>query len=413
MTRETPAAHRLRNVEPSMAWISRKRWPFALLPGCLLLLSSCRESGEVPGLRVETVDGETHVYNPSAPAWGLEARPFTLAEVLGAESEIGGPTFGRPLAVEVDDAGNRYVLDGHAQAVQVLGPDGEWVGTLGQGGEGPGEFRAPSDLALLPDHGLAVLDPGAFRVTFFRTDGEVLGQLPIPEYLSQFEVRSDGSILAYPRGRAFTLRTLGSEVEREGGPVLVLDPEGNEVGSLSHRRDVQAPIDDPLLNKLFLARLPGDSLILSFQSLDRVEIWGPHGTLARVVHRPVPFQTEPSRVGEEDRGPGRPPFTGMEFDILSSGLAVHPDGRFWAVLVPRSRARFRTPMFGEPEIPTEWAIDLFDRQGRWLARQPLDFPASRAALDWGTDGLYLLNVFEDAAVYRFQFTEMEREGGEG
>jgi hypothetical protein len=358
---------------------------------------------------VEVLDGETHVYNQATPAWGLEARPFTPVETLGADLEEGRPTFGRPLTVAVDDAGNRYVLDRHAQAVWVLGPDGELLRTVGRGGEGPGEFQAPSDLALLPGHRLAVLDPGAFRISFFQTDGAFLGQLQIPEYLSQFEVRSDGSILAYPRGRAFTLRTLGSETERDGGQVRILDREGRETGTLSPRQEIPDPRDGPLVNQLFMARLPGDSLVLSFRSLDRVEVWAPDGTLARVMHRPFPFQPEPARSTEQDRGPGLPPFTGTEFDILSSGLAVRPDGRFWAVLVPLSRARFRTPLFGEPEIPMEWAIELFDRQGRWLSRQPLDFPAAQAALDWESDGLYLLNFLEDAAVYRFRFNPAEGE----
>jgi len=158
-----------------------------------------------------------------------------------------------------------------------------------------------------------------------------------------------------------------------------------------------------ILNKVFLASLPGDTLLLSYQSLDRVEVWSPRGTLSQVIHRPPPFEVDPPRYGEEERGGGLRPLTGAEYDILSSGLAVQPGGRYWAVLVPQGRARYRTPMFGEPEIPDQWAIELFGRDGRWLARQPLDFPATHAVLDWCPDGLYLLNHAEDAAVYRFDF----------
>ena len=72
--------------------------------------------------------------------------------------------------------------------------------------------------------------------------------------------------------------------------------------------------------------------------------------------------------------------------------------------MPQGTARERTALLGDAEIPDLWAIDLFDADGRWLARQPLDLTCPHALLDWGTDGLYLLNPQEDASVYRFEFT---------
>ncbi len=163
----------------------------------------------------------------------------------------------------------------------------------------------------------------------------------------------------------------------------------------------QAP--DVYINKLFLASLPGDSLAVSYQGVDRIEVFTGAGTLARVIHRPVPFATTAPVYEEQSRGEGLQPFVGWGFDILSSGLAVHPEGGYLAVLVPQSRARERTPLIGEAEIPDLWALDLFDRTGRWLARQPLAITCPRALLDWGPDGLYLINLEGDAAVYRFAF----------
>ena len=164
---------------------------------------------------------------------------------------------------------------------------------------------------------------------------------------------------------------------------------------------------DVYVNKLFLASLPGDSLLLSYQGLDRVEVWSSDGTLARVMHRPAPFEPRPPLDEERDRQAGSGPSVGWEYDVLSSGLAVHPSGIYWAVLVPQGTARYRTPLFGESEIPELWAIELFDREGRWLSRQPLDFPCTNGVLDWESDGLYLLNPFGDAAVYRFEFRPLE------
>jgi hypothetical protein len=385
--------------------------PFLL---ALSLLATVACGGEVPAddLTLEVVDGVTHVSSPATPAWGLDARPFQLAETLGDGVTEGEVAFGQPLAVATGPQGWRYVLDRHLPGVRILNAEGEPVGTVGRHGEGPGEFQSPTDLAVLGDGTLAVLDPMAFRLSFFGPDGAFRAQRRLFEPLGQFEMRGDGSLYGYARNRTPALRTLTPEVARGSGQVLVVGETGDSAAALAPRRPFFTDLEDVLLNKIFLAALPGDTLILSYQSQDRVEVWSPTGTLLRVIHRPPPFQTAPPEYGERDRGGGLRPLVGSAYDILSSGLGVEPGGGYWAVLVPQGRARFRTPMFGEPEIPDRWAIELFDREGRWLARQPLDFPATHAVLDWCSDGLYLLNHQEDAMVYRFEFRPVgsERRG---
>ncbi len=231
--------------------------------------------------------------------------------------------------------------------------------------------------------------------------------ITVETFLSQFEEAGPGAFFAYARFRGSTLRTLLSEVDPAVPQVSLVDAEGNATRAFARRHELTGEATDILVNKLYLATLPDGSLMASYKGLDRTEVWSPSGVLTRVFNRSPPFEPSPPEYGEEDRGPGVPAFTGMAYDILSSGLAVHPNGGYWAVLVPRTTARFRTPMFGESEIPDEWSIDLFDSEGRWLARQPLDFPATNAVLDWCADGLYVLNPYEDAAVYRFEFEPQE------
>jgi streptogramin lyase len=67
--------------------------------------------------------------------------------------------------IEVGPDGTVYVLDGSAMAVRVFGPRGEFLRSIGRGGEGPGEFRRPMQIIIAPDGGLWVYDDGPRAIT--------------------------------------------------------------------------------------------------------------------------------------------------------------------------------------------------------------------------------------------------------
>ncbi len=81
--------------------------------------------------------------------------------------------FTDPRRMGFDSAGNLYVLDPSAFQVVVIGPGGELVMTVGREGEGPGEFRNPTDLAVWRDGRFAVVDirHGAYQL--FGPEGEL------------------------------------------------------------------------------------------------------------------------------------------------------------------------------------------------------------------------------------------------
>ena len=369
----------------------------------LVILVSCGEPGPEGVVETEVVDGVLHVYSPSVPMWGPESAPFTLTEVLGSETSGDTILFSRPLAVSTGRDGTRYVLDQRSQRIWMFDRSGEESGSIGRNGEGPGEFGSPVDLAILSDGSLAVLDPSNLRISFFESDGRFVRAVRIEERLGQLEPAGPDRLFVYRRDRTMSGRTMVPELDPANPQILVLDVDGNREAEIAPRHVVTGQMVDVYVNKLFMAPLPGDSLLLTYQGLARAEVWSPLGELARVMHRTPPFELEPPVFEERPDPSGGSGMIGYEYDLLSSGLAVHPDGQFWAILVPQGAARVRTPLLGESEIPEFWSIDLFDADGLWLARQPLDIPCPHALLDWGPEGLYLLNPQEDAIIYRFDF----------
>lgn len=63
------------------------------------------------------------------------------------------------------------VLDGQAAQIRQFGPQGNYIRTVGGPGTGPGEFGDPVELGLLPGDTLAVFDARLNRVTRFHLDG--------------------------------------------------------------------------------------------------------------------------------------------------------------------------------------------------------------------------------------------------
>lgn len=118
-----------------------------------------------------------------APSQGLEGSdqivvPTTEdAYAVGAFDGEEWETFAEVADVAFDGAGNLYVLDAGARRVVVVDQDGALVQTVGQEGEGPGEFRNPGSLAVFDDGSLAVLDASWLHA--FDAEGQFENSAPV------------------------------------------------------------------------------------------------------------------------------------------------------------------------------------------------------------------------------------------
>ena len=116
-----------------------------------------------------TVDTVSGVERLTWPESGAPALDWTLdtATVIGG-FEASGPDYQfdqvRPGGLVGDPAGNVYVLDGTGLRVVAYGPTGEFIGSWGREGNGPGELARPGSLAVAPDGTLWITDDGNRRL---------------------------------------------------------------------------------------------------------------------------------------------------------------------------------------------------------------------------------------------------------
>jgi hypothetical protein len=79
-----------------------------------------------------------------------------------------------------DSAGNGYISDGYINSrVAKVSPDGEWLGSWGTPGDGPGQFNTPHNIAVDAHDNVYVADRGNRRIQVFDTAGKFLRQIVI------------------------------------------------------------------------------------------------------------------------------------------------------------------------------------------------------------------------------------------
>ncbi len=352
-------------------------------------------------------DGVTHLYNPEIPLWGADHQPLVEKEVLGADGSDIEALFSQPIGLITGRDGTRYVLDAKDMRVLRFDREGSYLGSFGREGEGPGEFSAPVALALLPGEVILIADSGNRRLSRFTTDGRFLDSETLQRGLGQIRVDRSGRVHIHDQSRGMTISIMmGVEDSKEESTLIdILDDAGERVGGFGLVEEYEGFMLSSWMNKVYPAFTPGDSMVMNYMGKDRIEVYTPDGILARVVHRNLPYV--PVEPVEETRQTAHDDGTMsfsmfFEFDIQSTGFAVSPDGRYWAALIAVTQTDRREGVEEEDEIPQEWAVDLFDSTGRWLARHPLGIDFPQAGLDWGPAGLYILNPEGDAAVYRYE-----------
>jgi hypothetical protein len=260
---------------------------------------------------------------------------------------------------------------------------------------------------MLPDEIILVADDGNRRLSRFTADGRFLDSVTLQRGLGQIVADSEGTVYIHDQARGMSVSIMmgAEDSEEEATLIDIIDDAGERIGGFGVVEEYEGFMLSSWMNKVYPALAPGDSIVLNYMGSDRIEVYSPGGELERVVHRNLPFTpvepVEESRQTTNDDGTVSFSMF-FEFDIQSTGFAISPDGRWWAALIAVTQTDRREGVEEDDEIPQEWAVDLFDADGRWLARHQLGIDFPQAALDWGPAGLYILNPEGDATVRRYE-----------
>src|SRR5580658_2840599 len=84
-----------------------------------------------------------------------------------------------------DSKGNTYISDGYINSrVAKISPQGQWIGSFGEPGSGPGQFNTLHSIAIDRQDRIYVADRGNGRIQVFDTSGKLLSiitiNVPVP-----------------------------------------------------------------------------------------------------------------------------------------------------------------------------------------------------------------------------------------
>jgi hypothetical protein len=167
------------NFGRALAWLLSSR-PGALLPVFLFVPACGTGRSSRVAVRIDTLtSGTVVVHNPERGMWG-ERSTWTLTDavIIGSQSETGTTLFGQVADIALDRSGRVYVLDRMAAEIQVFGPDGSYIRTIGRAGHGPGEFAIATGMRFDPRDRLWVLNAGNQRYSVFDTNGALVREFP-------------------------------------------------------------------------------------------------------------------------------------------------------------------------------------------------------------------------------------------
>jgi hypothetical protein len=402
----------------------------------------------VPRTRARGVIGVSVLVGLFAGTLVLAACSGDLGDAAGADAVVhpeveeryrigsveGGrwDSFSRIASVRFDDAGRLYLLDADERRVTVVDPDGSFAAGFGERGEGPGQFRLPVGLAVLPTGEIAVADGGHRGLLLFSVDGTYLRSVPFPQGTAPanllFPHGDDGLVFA-SRGIVMSSAGGGPPQMPTDIPIHRLLLEGGDEGISDpiHRawrptREMSArggPGGGPagmmafggpraFEPQLHLAVLPDGRIAVADSSSYRIRMLDPDGSEAGLVERPVAPQPVGEREQELERerrlrdlAEGR----GPQVQVVTSG----PGGtqtmgtndlrevleeqirniEFWPEIpvIERLAADFEGRLWVQRSggVEEPGPIDVLDADGRLLATIPageIAFPSA-----FGPDGL--------------------------
>jgi DNA-binding beta-propeller fold protein YncE len=142
----------------------------------------------------------------------------------------GAPPFNRPTNLAVAPSGDLYVSDGYGNCrVHRFTDDGTLIGSWGEPGGGPGEFRLPHSTWVHTDGRVFVADRQNDRIQIFGPTGEYLSEWTDVQRPQDIFIDKDNLVyvgeLVYRKGHVSSRR--GPIAEEEASRISIYDIEGN------------------------------------------------------------------------------------------------------------------------------------------------------------------------------------------
>lgn len=314
--------------------------------------------------------------------------------VISLESEL----LGQPSDLAVAPDGRLWVADVRGHRLLTVAPDGSDPVYVGQEGEGPGEFRAPSGIVAGEDR-VRVIDMANGRVQDYALDGSHIADWLVPVPLNSGPSAADlgGRLIASSSGTDSALATVHFLGETDPATALKLGPlitRGSTFFDMTSIKNRIAEGDVPDEMRNFVIPIGGHDGVtwLLVETETEVRKYGADGALQWQQALDGP-EVEAARAdffrrNNEDDNPSR------VFPLVTMRDAAEVDGALWVL------------MWTAPGAPAVFYI-LDADDGTTIGRVSVPTPdvASGFTIDMRARRLYIA-IADEASVLAVDITDV-------
>lgn len=353
-------------------------WGIAFL--CLLFLPSCQGGDTTPPLIVQRDSAGIQIVEAMRPLWGdssgwsIDPDPVVDLTLTGS-----GPDheFYRVGSMKQRPDGSLMLANRSSEEVRVYSATGDFLGSFGGSGEGPGEFNDLNVTENAGDTLLAIDFDG--RVTVVAPDLTVVRTFNVDPLTLDLYYLDIGVILPEPRSLVLPQAGVGGLIRRPV-PLVLFDLEGEQIDSIGEmqgpeiylhfREGVFGGAVPPFFGKTSHVATFGRRIYRGSNDAMQVEELDMSGNLVRILRIPdYPLDLSAALIAAErdvflDRLPrgSTSPFQQAFEDAPASDTRP----AFTDILIDPSEAVWLQLHRGESEQdqPQEWLV--LDADGTWL-----------------------------------------------
>ena len=389
---------------------------------CLLLVFSASLYDQ----KVETVDGVRVVHNDKAGKWGKKPQvSIEFVRNIGElETEDENIAFHIPSDIARDDQGNIYILDGGNHRIQKFDSEGNYLATIGNRGQGPGEFYLPLSLDIDSKGYLYVSDPQNQRVQILKPDGTEYKTISFHETpAGTTRLSKSGDMIMGKGGIVFAFGP-GGESQKPKKLMKLLDSEGNILREFGEPVTYKDSFVNRQGNNFHFAIDEDDNVYVSFEYQNRLEKFSPQGELLWKADRKLDYSTDLSKAkAKVMRSGGNVQVRGPQMNRCAMGIAVDDKGRIWVVTFNRQLKEEEqvqgslgvSMMNGQRSVSLSYEgatevretdaykLEIYDNDGILLGSLPLTQFVDDIRII--KDSVYLLDKVRGAQYYEYKIIE--------